>query len=89
VNSAFHPTNAECRGSVDQLHRPFPGRPGVSQGSLRRFFHYDGHVPVSQGCKDDMLGWEDSESSEPLKDVKKIFDFLTKVFKKNYLSSYR
>jgi len=34
------------RGSTDQLRRPFPGCPGLSQGCLRRFFHYSGHIPA-------------------------------------------
>lgn len=37
---------ATGRGSTDQLRRPFPGCPGVSQGCLRRFFHSSGHFPV-------------------------------------------
>ena len=34
---------ARSRGSVDQLHCPFPGCPGVSHGGFRSFFHYRGH----------------------------------------------
>jgi hypothetical protein len=33
---------ATGRGSVDQLHRPFPGHPGLSLGRLQRFFHSAG-----------------------------------------------
>jgi hypothetical protein len=31
---------ADSRGPVDQLHRPFPGCPGLSQGRHRSLFHY-------------------------------------------------
>jgi hypothetical protein len=37
---------AVVRGSVDQLHCPFPGCPGVSHGGIRSFFHYRGHCRV-------------------------------------------
>jgi len=37
---------AAGRGSVDQLHCPFPGHPGVSHGGVRSFFHYRGHCRV-------------------------------------------
>jgi hypothetical protein len=37
------PTLAGGRGPVDQLHRPFPGCPGLSRGRFRSFFHYRGH----------------------------------------------
>jgi hypothetical protein len=33
---------ADSRGPVDQLHRPFPGCPGLSQGRHRSLFHYRG-----------------------------------------------
>ena len=37
---------AVARGSVDQLHCPFPGCPGVSHGGILSFFHYCGHCRV-------------------------------------------
>jgi hypothetical protein len=41
VKAAFR--TLRCAGeSVDQLHCPFPGCPGVSHGSYRSFFHYRG-----------------------------------------------
>lgn len=39
---------------------------------------------LTKGCKDDMSRREFSESSEPLENVKKVSNFLTKGFRKSY-----